>query len=88
MALVFHFNHGVPLGEYPQIIQQWIQGYGIWGGVVYVVIYIIRPLVFFPATLLTAVSGLIFGPWCGLSTSLEYGNEYQSALCSESAIDI
>jgi len=66
MALVFHINHGVPLSEYPQIIQQWIKGYGIWGGVVYVVIYIIRPLVFFPATLLTAVSGLIFGPWWGV----------------------
>lgn len=32
-----------------------------WGPVVYMLVYALRPLIFFPATLLTALSGLIFG---------------------------
>lgn len=32
---------------------------------IYIVIYAVRPLILFPATLLTIASGLIFGPWLG-----------------------
>jgi uncharacterized membrane protein YdjX (TVP38/TMEM64 family) len=38
----------------------------IWGPVLYMIIYAIRPLIFFPATLLTALSGALFGLWWGL----------------------
>ena len=32
----------------------------------YIFLYALRPLVFFPATLLTIASGLLFGPWFGI----------------------
>jgi len=33
---------------------------------VYMILYAIRPLIFFPATLLTALSGALFGFWWGI----------------------
>lgn len=38
----------------------------VWGPVVYMVLYAIRPLILFPATLLTALSGALFGLWWGI----------------------
>lgn len=38
----------------------------MWGPFVYMVLYAIRPLIFFPATLLTALSGTLFGPLWGI----------------------
>lgn len=38
----------------------------MWGPVVYMVLYAIRPLILFPATLLTALSGALFGFWWGI----------------------
>lgn len=38
----------------------------MWGPFVYMLLYAIRPLVFFPATLLTALSGALFGFWWGI----------------------
>lgn len=37
-----------------------------WGPVIYMVLYAIRPLILFPATLLTALSGALFGLWWGI----------------------
>lgn len=38
----------------------------MYGPLVYIVLYAIRPLIFFPATLLTALSGALFGLWGGI----------------------
>lgn len=38
----------------------------MWGPLVYIILYAIRPLIFFPATLLTALSGALFGFWWGI----------------------
>jgi uncharacterized membrane protein YdjX (TVP38/TMEM64 family) len=38
----------------------------VWGPVTYMVLYAIRPLILFPATLLTALSGALFGLWWGI----------------------
>lgn len=65
-AVSKYFELDIPLDEYPQLIQDFIGQYGIWGPILYIVIYILRPLIFFPATLLTAVSGAVFGPWLGI----------------------
>ena len=44
----------------------------IQAALIYIVIYAVRPLVLFPATLLTIASGLIFGPGLAhFSRSLE-----------------
>jgi pyruvate/2-oxoglutarate dehydrogenase complex dihydrolipoamide dehydrogenase (E3) component/uncharacterized membrane protein YdjX (TVP38/TMEM64 family) len=38
----------------------------LWGPVVYMLLYALRPLILFPATLLTALSGTLFGFWWGV----------------------
>lgn len=38
----------------------------LWGPVVYIAMYALRPLILFPATLLTALSGTLFGFWWGI----------------------
>jgi len=37
-----------------------------WGPLIYMLIYAVRPLIFFPATILTALSGALFGFWWGV----------------------
>lgn len=38
----------------------------MYGPLIYITLYAIRPLIFFPATLLTALSGILFGFWWGV----------------------
>jgi len=38
----------------------------LWGPVIYMLLYAVRPLILFPATLLTALSGTLFGFWWGV----------------------
>jgi len=37
-----------------------------WGPILYILLYAIRPLILFPATLMTALSGAVFGPFYGI----------------------
>lgn len=37
-----------------------------WGPIIYILAYAVRPLIFFPATLMTALSGALFGPVLGI----------------------
>lgn len=46
-------------------LRVWIESYGIWAPLVYIVVYTIRPLIFFPASLLSLAGGLVFGVWLG-----------------------
>lgn len=39
---------------------------GLWGPLIYIGLYMLRPLILFPATLLTVLSGFIFGPVAGV----------------------
>lgn len=36
---------------------------GVWGPLLYIALYALRPLIFFPSTLLTLLGGFLFGPW-------------------------
>ncbi|MCB9772192.1 MAG: TVP38/TMEM64 family protein [Candidatus Omnitrophica bacterium] len=45
----------------PEKFKETIEGFGIWGPVIYIVFYILRPLIFFPAALLSASAGVIWG---------------------------
>lgn len=38
----------------------------LWGPVIYMGLYAVRPIILFPATLLTALSGTLFGFWWGI----------------------
>lgn len=49
----------------PESIRNLIISFGWWGPAVYVFIYTIRPLLLFPAIILTLAGGLAFGPWWG-----------------------
>ncbi|NUM43156.1 MAG: TVP38/TMEM64 family protein [Anaerolineales bacterium] len=39
---------------------------GLWGPVLYILLYAIRPLILFPSTLLTLAGGFVFGPVLGV----------------------
>jgi uncharacterized membrane protein YdjX (TVP38/TMEM64 family) len=49
----------------PERIRSWMLSFGIWAPVFYILFYTIRPLVFFPAVILTLAGGLAFGVWWG-----------------------
>ncbi|MBD3246318.1 MAG: TVP38/TMEM64 family protein [Candidatus Omnitrophica bacterium] len=43
----------------------WVVSLGGWGPVGYIVIYVLRPLILFPAGVLSAAAGVIWGAWLG-----------------------
>ncbi len=45
-----------------------------WGPVLFIVVYVVRPLVFFPASVLTVLGGLAFGPVWGLVWTIVASN--------------
>ncbi|MGA9288427.1 MAG: TVP38/TMEM64 family protein, partial [Anaerobacillus sp.] len=46
-------------------IRDWILSFGILAPIVYMIIYTIRPLIFFPASVLSIAGGLAFGALFG-----------------------
>lgn len=54
----------------PQALEQWIQGAGIAGPVVFMLIYAIGTIFFLPGSVLTLAGGAIFGPVLGTVYSL------------------
>lgn len=46
-------------------LRSWILSFGYWSPAVYMLIYTIRPLIFFPASILSIAGGLAFGAWLG-----------------------
>ena len=42
----------------------------IWGPLLYVLFYAVRPVTFFPATVLTILAGIFFGLWWGIALTL------------------
>lgn len=51
-----------------QVIQQFL-GFmqnGVWGPLIYVLLYAVRPLILFPATVLSVTGGFVFGPILGV----------------------
>lgn len=49
----------------PESIRNLIISFGWWGPAIYIVMYTLRPLLLFPAIILTLAGGLAFGPWWG-----------------------
>ena len=65
-VLIVWWRSQVALTDIPQLLEQWLNEVGLLkAALIYIVIYAVRPLILFPATLLTVASGLIFGPWLG-----------------------
>lgn len=62
---LYHFN--VSISDIPLLLERWLKEFGlINAALVYIVLYTLRPLIFFPATLLTLLSGTLFGPIYGI----------------------
>lgn len=51
----------LPVKDWLETFRQWIEGLGFWGGVVFVVAYVIATLMLAPGVLLTLAAGLVFG---------------------------
>lgn len=49
-----------------QRLRNWIAGYGAWGPLIYICIYLIAPSLFLPGLPLTLVGGVLFGPFWGV----------------------
>jgi uncharacterized membrane protein YdjX (TVP38/TMEM64 family) len=51
-----------------QVVQQLIEFMkrGVWGVLIYIVLYAVRPLILFPSTILTLAGGFVFGPFLGV----------------------
>ncbi|MCQ9205739.1 MAG: TVP38/TMEM64 family protein [Omnitrophica bacterium] len=45
--------------------KEWVESLGLWGPVIYIIIYTLRPLILFPASVLSAAAGIIWGPALG-----------------------
>ncbi|MFZ3589891.1 TVP38/TMEM64 family protein [Bacillus sp. DJP31] len=58
------FNHSY-LNIHPQTIREWILSFGLFAPVIFILIYSIRPLILFPASILSLSAGLAFGTFWG-----------------------
>ncbi len=65
-ALYFAQDNDIALNTIPGQLKEWVESLGVWGPVCFIFIYILRPFLFFPPSILCAGSGLIFGPWLGM----------------------
>jgi len=76
LALVAVLVAGIALGVVyrehlsPENLETFIQSLGIWGPLVYIVIYLIAPVLFIPGSALTLAGGALFGPVKGIGLVL------------------
>ena len=47
-------------------VRVWVMGFGVWGPLVYVALYTVRPLLLFPGLLLNLAAGILFPPAWGI----------------------
>jgi uncharacterized membrane protein YdjX (TVP38/TMEM64 family) len=67
VILITWRQSGIGLRETPHLLEELLRQFGLYrAALCYIVLYALRPLIFFPATLLTIASGLLFGPWLGI----------------------
>jgi uncharacterized membrane protein YdjX (TVP38/TMEM64 family) len=66
LFFTYFLKSNLTFSEIQQRIESFIHQWSVLGPLAYILIYIIRPLVLFPATLLTTLSGALFGPVWGI----------------------
>lgn len=47
-------------------IRRWVAGFGTLAPLIYICVYTVRPMLFFPTLLLNLSAGVLFGPWWGI----------------------
>lgn len=61
----------VPLSELPGVLADWLEDFGtIKAAVLFLMLYSLRPLIFFPSVLFALASGILFGPWIGITLTM------------------
>lgn len=66
---------GVSFTQVPYIVQEWFRGFGLFSSaLIYISLYTVRSITFFPGMWLSIASGLIFGPWFGVLFTIIGGN--------------
>ncbi len=65
-----YITSGLTFDDLYKTTQSIVQRSGVWAPAVYILFYSFRSLVFFPASLLTIIAGMLFGPWYGLLYTL------------------
>jgi uncharacterized membrane protein YdjX (TVP38/TMEM64 family) len=66
VGLILWRRAGIPLRETPAHLDVWLRDFGFArAALLYIIIYTLRPLLLFPATLMTLASGMVFGWFWG-----------------------
>lgn len=66
-AAVLWWRSDIALTEIPDLLHGWLSALGLpMAALIYIVFYVLRPLIFFPPSLLALAAGLVFGPWLGI----------------------
>ncbi|NIQ98016.1 MAG: TVP38/TMEM64 family protein, partial [Desulfuromonadales bacterium] len=66
-CLLAWFESGVSPNRIPSLLEAWLSRFGVGrAALIYIILYTVRPLILFPASLLTIAAGLVFGPWLGI----------------------
>ena len=60
-VLYYYVHNGISVVD----MQRRLVSFGVWNGVLFVIAYVIRPLIFFPASIMTSLSAVLFGPVFG-----------------------
>jgi uncharacterized membrane protein YdjX (TVP38/TMEM64 family) len=66
LALYQYMSSGLGFRELLDRLESLIRMSGAWAPLTYIVFYSFRSLLFFPASVLTIIAGILFGPWFGL----------------------
>jgi len=60
-AVYYYVTVGISIGD----IKAYLGGLGLWSGLVFIIAYTIRPLIFFPTSIMTPLASILFGPVMG-----------------------
>lgn len=69
LVMIVYVLYISPYNPHPHSVEDirvWVLKFGIWAPLIYIGIYTVRPLLFFPTLLLNLSSGILFGPWWGI----------------------
>ncbi len=69
----YFFTRGISVDQ----VREYLTSYGIWSAPAFILAYTVRPLVFFPTSIMTPLAAVLFGPWLGWA--LTYVGENLSA---------
>ena len=63
---VYHIDYTRIKDIDPNIVRGQVRALGLWAPIIYVLFYTLRPLILFPATILSILGGVIFGYFWGI----------------------